>query len=223
MKTIFLYTRIFLGIFILQSFIIVSENEVRLYEMLPNETISFKGGPNMNTDSFFGSYSQGSFDLTRYTINVDKTGNLTISDLRGCKGKHQNEISLYHCSGTITRMSDTIIIHAKTVYDKLYIFSIKKNGIIDSLSSEVKIELISKTLKCEYCPSLATITGSSARVIALPKNIRTTEIYKHSHKEKTVGVFAYFNVTDLTGKSKLYSEGDYVLIGGKTLNIMNEE
>jgi len=213
MKTIFLYTRIILGIFILQSFILISENEVTDYELQPNETIPLKGDPNMKTDQFFGSYSQRSYDLTRYTIKVDTTGTLTVSDLRGCKGKHQNELSLFTCSGTITRMSDSIIIHAKTVYDKLYIFSIKKNGIVDSFSSEIKIELISKTLKNEYCPSLLT-TSHGARIVALPKNIKTSEVYKHSHKEKTVGVFTYFSLKDSKGKSKLYTEGDYVLMGG---------
>ncbi len=75
-----------------------------------------------------------------------------------------------------------------------------------------------KTLKNESCPLLVT-TGSFTSIAALPSNINYDEIYKPVHEDNTVGIFTYFAVEDSNKKSKFYREGDYVIIGGNSLNI----
>ena len=115
------------------------------HELKQNEIINFKDGPELNIETFSGDMKRGSYDLSRYTIKVDNSGNLKVSEVRGSAGKHQNDINFYLCHGTVTRKGDTLKIVAKTIYNKFYIFSIAKNGIVDSLSSAVNIDLISKT------------------------------------------------------------------------------
>lgn len=188
------------------------------HELKQNEIINFKDGPELNIETYSGSFKKGAYDLSRYTIILDNAGNLKVSELRGCAGKHQNDIDFYLCNGTVTRKGDTLKINAKTIYSKFYIFSITKNGIVDSLSSSVKISLISKTLKNKYCPTLINMI-SNLNLVALPKNVNKKEIYKPMHKDNTIGIFTYFSLKDSEGTVKNYSEGDYVLIGGNSLSI----
>lgn len=202
-------------IIVTASFILQPEKGVRMYELQPNETIPFNSEPSLSLDSFMASYERGSFDRSSYSIKVDRKGHLEISHVRSSRGSHQNEIALYNCSGKIMRVSDTIKISTKTPYHKFYIFNLRKNAVVDSLSSEVEIVLVAKTEKGEYCPILAN-TSMSNWLVALPRTIETKEIFKSKHKTNTIGTFKYFCVKDNESKSKYYSEGDYVLVGGNS-------
>jgi hypothetical protein len=62
-------------------------------------------------------------------------------------------------------------------------------------------------------------SGRVTYIVALPVNISKDEIYKPFHEDKTIGIFTYFAVKDSNGKSKFYPSDDYVIIGGKSLNI----
>ena len=218
MKTILNLLTLLFAFLIFQSFTRITTNgEYKNYELKQNETVTFKDGPNSKADKFSASYKRGSYDHTRYEIVVDTGINLIVSNITECAGKHQNELSLILCSGIISRNEDTLKIHDKTINDKLYLFNVEKNRIVDSMTPDIQIDIISKTLKNEYCPNLfsnAAITG----IVALPKDVNTDEIYKAFHKDNTVGVFTYFKVADSNGRSKMYSAGDYVLIGGNSLN-----
>jgi hypothetical protein len=183
-----------------------------------NDTISCHNGPIDAINTFSGNFKRGSYDSTSYSIKVDSEGALTLSELRQSQGKHQNELSLLLCKGTVTRRKDTVCIQAKTIYNKFYLFSIAKNSIVDSCHSDVQIRLVSQTLKRRYCPTLVR-TGSSMELIALPQQEPYSELYKPIHPSKTVGIFTYFSVADSTGKFTLYPAGDYILIGGNHLSI----
>ena len=218
MKTIFNILTLLFVFLIFQSFTRITTNgEYKNYELKQNETITFKDGLNSKANKFSASYKRGSYDQTRYEIFVDTGINLIVSNITECAANYQNELSLILCSGTISRNEDTLKIHAKTIHDKLYLFNVKKNRIVDSLTPDIQIDIISKTLKNEYCPNLFS-SGAITGIVALPKDINTDEIYAAFHKDNTIGVFTYFKVTDSNGKSKMYSAGDYVLIGGNSLN-----
>ncbi len=203
------------------------------YELKQNETIEFNDKPNETakyadkqtgvTKTFSGSFSRGSYDSAAYVIRYDNDGNLNLRELKGCSGKHQNEISLKLCSGTISRTNDTLRINAKSSFDMIYLFNIKENGMVDSFSSDIQVDIVSKTLENNYCPSLVTsgskYSGRVTYIVALPVNISKDEIYKPFHEDKTIGIFTYFAVKDSNGKSKFYPADDYVIIGGKSLNI----
>ena len=209
-----------LVLFLLQSFILPVDN-YKNYELKKNETIVFNSSQKNKPEKISASYKRWSYDHSRYAIEIDTAIHLTVSNITAAEGKHQNELSIILCSGTFTRNEDTLKVHATTYYDKLYLFSVEKNGIIDSLTSEVQIAFVSKTLKNEYCPNLVT-TGTFTGIVALPKNIDPDEIYKPEHEDHTVGVFTYFKVIDANGKSREYPMGDYVLIGGNSISFSNK-
>jgi uncharacterized protein YxeA len=224
MKKILKIISLLYVVFILQSFFqikaqnVVTNLETEYHELKLNEVDSFMNGPDIKYNDYNAYCKRGSYDNTRYRIDLDSTGELNVSDLRECKGKHQNEISIFNCSGTISRNSDTIIISAKTIYNKFFLFNIKKNGFDESFTPNIRIELISKTLNNEYCPSLVT-TDDQVHIVALPKDIDTDEIYEPVHRDKTIGIFTYFAVYDSKGSCKFYPAGDYVLIGGNSIKI----
>lgn len=218
-KTILLITVVALG-FIIQSFnYLFPPNSFKFYELSNGETINFQSRPEFKKNSHAGWYSRGSYDLSKYKMNIDTQGNLKVSELRGCPGKHQGEISLFHSKGSLTRIGDTLKIQANTIYDKFYIFGIKENGIVDSLSSDINIDLVSRTLKGNYCPNLIRIQ-SEVTICALPEKINIKEVYKSLHKENTVGEFVYFTIRDSENKVKIFPHGDYVIIGADNVTIV---
>jgi hypothetical protein len=234
MKTAFKFLSLFLAILILPSFIHFKLHDgYKKYELKQNETIEFTDKQKdtseysdkrkVVTKTISGSFSRGSYDSSSYVIRYDKDGNLNLKEIRGCSGKHQNEISLKLCSGTISRNNDTLRINAKTSFNMIYIFNIQKNGIVDSFISDIQVEIVSSTLENNYCPSIVTsgleYSGGVTDIVALPINISEDEIYKPFHEDKTIGIFTYFAVKDSKGKSKFYPPNDYVIIGGKSLNI----
>lgn len=164
------------------------------------------------------SLRRGAYDLSRYKLEGNNDGSLKLFNLHGASGNHQNELEIKYCSGNIKRDADTITIQVKSHFNKLYIFSIEKKGIVDSLSNNVQIKLVAKTLKNEYCPSLVS-TYNGLSLVALPSNIKEKEIYKPFHSDKTIGVFSYFAIYDEHGNVKNYPPNDYVIIGGNALSV----
>ncbi len=115
------------------------------YELKQNEVIKFNDGPESKIENYRGWFRRGAYDSSRYVINIDTLGNLKVGELRGSTRLYQNEINLYHSIGTINRYGDTLKIQAKTIYKKLYIFNLETNGILDSLSADIQIDLVSRT------------------------------------------------------------------------------
>ncbi len=191
--------------------------EYKNYELKQNEIIQFENGPDSKYETKSGSLSKGSYDGTAFTIKYDNESKISVSGVRGCKGIHQNKISFYLCSGTISRNADTITVVAKTISDKLYLINVNRNGIVDTFSSAIRFELVSKTLKNEYCPTLVTM-GAFSEITALPKNTNPELVYKAVHKKNTVGIFTYLLVMDAYGLTKTYPSGDYVLVGGNSMS-----
>lgn len=215
---------IFFIIFLQQSFvqisaqIILKDQEREFHELRQNEVDTFINGPEIKYNNYNCSFKRGSYDSTGYNIVVDSTGKLIVSDLRECNGKHQNEITIFNCSGTISRNADTIFITAKTIYNKFFLFNLEKNRVSESFAPNIRIELISKTLNNDYCPSLVA-SEDHVRIVALPKEVDTKEIFEPVHLDKTIGIFTYFAIYDSNGRLKVFPEGDYVLIGGNSLKI----
>lgn len=213
MKKLFLPISLLFA-FILTSFVASQPlEEVENYELKQQDSIAFTNGPQVRKEKIRIALSRGANDKSSYSIKLADGGVLTISDLKACKGLAQSKLELFLCSGYFSRKADTIIVHTKTIFDKLYMVNVKEWGRIDSFSSEATISIISKTLKNEYCPSLLTI-NSWVNLIAIPQNVNPKEVWKARHKAKTVGVFTYLNITDAQGKTKSYPQGDYILIGG---------
>lgn len=203
-------------IIILLSFIRISpQNGVEFYELKTNDTIIFKDGPHVNA-----TYKRGSYDKTGYDMYLTNKGGIHIKDRIKCMDKNQSEVIFFNCSGSITRNIDTLKIIAKSNYKYFYIFSIEKNGIVNTLPSNIKLVLVSKTLKNEYCPNLVS-TVASLQIVAIPNKVNPKEVYEPIHKDNTIGVFNYFLVTDSTGKSHTYPAGDYVITGGNSLKSRN--
>ncbi|NVN95074.1 MAG: hypothetical protein HXX18_07325 [Bacteroidetes bacterium] len=222
-KKLILLSLIFILI-MLQSFVqiraqnVITNLEVEFHELKPNEVDSFAEGPDITYNKYGARCKHGSNDGSGYDIEIDTTGRLKVTDLRECKGKHQNEINIFNCNGTISRNSDTIIISAKTIYDKFFLFSLGKKEKNESFEPNVRIQLICRTLNNEYCPGLVDTDGR-VYIVALPKDVDTEDIYEPLHLDKNVGIFTYFAVYDTNGKLKVFPQGDYVLIGGNSLKI----
>ena len=197
----------------------VKEKEIEQYELNQNEVIAFFNDSNIRTSDYKCTFKRNSYDNTRYSVEINGTGNLKVSDISECNGNHQNEIELFNSSGTITRNSDTIKIYAKTIYNKFYLFNVKKNGMNESFAPEIRIELISKTLNNENCPNLVTLNEDKLHITAFPKNIDKDEIYEPYHLDKTIGIFTRFAVYDSSGKTEFFPAGDYIIIGGNSLKI----
>lgn len=201
---------------------IVTSDGVMYHELKQNEIITFDGKQSSDTNTYSGSIQRGSGDSTGYHIVIDKEGNLDVKNLKAADGKNQNDLTIYHCSGTITRNNDTLKVQAKSSYKTIYIINIEKKVIVDSFYPDIKIGLVSKTLKNKYCPSLVTTKIGNIKtmdIVALPKKINTDELFKPKHEDKTIGIFSYLAVADIKGKFKFFPAGDYVFIGGNTINI----
>ena len=194
-------------------------------ELQPKQTIYF--GDQVKDPKRFRLQStrRGSNDNSRYQISLDSIGNISVSNIDGCTGNHQNELELLNCFGSITRTAnDTVKIQASTTFRKFYLFNIQKNTLIDSFTDRVNIEIVSKTLTDAYCPVIVTGENGSSNMIteitALPKNFEFKEVYNQIHKEETVGIFSLCRVTDSLGHSNNFDPNDYVLIGGNSLNLV---
>jgi len=180
--------------------------------------VSYTNNTESRNNFFAGNYTRSSYDLTSYKIQIDTQGKIQVSNLRGCKGKHQGEISFFHSSGFIQRVEDTTKIIARTHYSKFYVIEITKKGIIDSFSSTISIELVSSTLKKSYCPNLVMVNPHLS-ICALPSNVKRKQVYKAIHRDSNIGEFTFFSIVDSMGKSIALPQGDYVIIGGNTLDL----
>jgi hypothetical protein len=202
------------------SFIVVNppKEKYQWHELNLGEIEIFNANDSIQGELTRFSYKRGGYDLSSYTIEGDKNAAMKLFNLNGTLGNHQNQLEILNCSGNIKRDYDTITIQAKSQYSKLYLFSIEKNGIVDSLTNRIQIKLVSKTLKNEYCPNLVRIF-KGASIVALPCKIKEKEIFKPFHSDKTIGIFSYFAVYDELGNVKNYPPNDYVIVGGNALSV----
>lgn len=197
-----------------------AQEHINNRELNNGEILSYKTRPESNPQFYAGWYTRGSYDLTRYKVEIDTQGKIIASNLRGCYLKHQGEVYIFHSTGNVSRVGDTTKVLAKTIYSKFYVIGLKENGVVDSFSSEIKIDILSQTLKGKYSPNLVTI-NSQLSITALPSKVKKKEIYKATHPDQTVGEFTYFSIIDSKGKSLLLPQGDYVVLGGNSLTIPN--
>lgn len=197
-----------------------AQEHINNRELNNGEILSYKTKPESNPQFYVGWYTRGSYDLTSYKLEIDTQGNIIASNLRGCYLKHQGEVYIFHSTGNVSRVGDTTKVFAKTTYSKFYIIGLKKNGLVDSFNSEIRIDLLSHTLSGDYSPNLVSI-HSLLCITALPRKVKTKEIYKARHRDQTVGEFTYFSIIDSKGKTLLLPQGDYVILGGNSLSIPN--
>lgn len=190
-------------------------------ELWEGETVNFQTNPKGILNYYSGNYHRGSDDSTRYSFRIDNAGHLMVSKLRACIGKHQSQLTLDHADGSITRNGDTLNIKAQTVFTKFYIFGIQENGIVDSLSAEISVNLVSKTLNGKSCRNLVRV-DSHVDVCALPEKVKIKEIYKDHHADYTIGEFVYFSVTDSKNKTRNFPHGDYVIIGANSKTLVTQ-
>lgn len=214
MKNRIIYFTLLLLLFSSQSFKNNSSSEEpEFQELRKNQTLNF-GEDYLSLNKIYPHRtSMGAYDGTTFNMVSDKKGNITISDMKGCQGLHQNEMIVYQAGGTISRSNDTLLIKAKTNLKHFYFFKIEKDSKPKVFTSDVEIKLVSKTLTAKYCPTLVR-ASYNLQLVALPTLAGTDEIYKAIHKEETVGVFKYLTVTDSKGKTVSFTEGDYLLLGG---------
>ena len=187
-------------------------------EMEVGDTLNFNHGPQTGIELFEASYKRGSYDGKKYDIRIDTVGNLIISNLRNSFGESSSEINIINGRGSITRKGDTLVVKSKTIYNTFYLINIK-NGVIDSVTNELEMQLVSKNIKNEYCPNRVT-AYSHVNIIALPKGVKYKEFYKPIHSDKTIGIFTYFSILDSRGNRKHYPKGDYILIGGNSQTVL---
>lgn len=188
------------------------------YELVPGDEINFSCGPKSLAEEFAGMQSRGSFDMTSFKLVYDKTGNVTISEIRGAKGDHQSELIFTLCSGTFTRSDDTLIASTNTIFRKLFLIGINNKVLLDSFTAPITIKLTSRTLKNGRCPNLIT-TRTFVHVVALPEFIDPEVIYHKTHKPNEIGHFAFFEIVDSNGRMVNLPAGDYVLTGANSLSI----
>lgn len=187
----------------------LEKNEIKV-----GDTLSFKHGPEGGIELFEASYKRGAYDGKKYDIQVNRKGNLIVSDLGSSIGESSSEINIIHGQGFITRKGDTSVVHLKTIYDKFYLIDVR-NGVIDSVTKELEMQVVSKNSKNEYCPNRVT-SYSVVSIIALPRGVKYKDFYKAVHSEKTIGIFTYFSILDSRGNRKHYPKGDYILVGGNS-------
>lgn len=190
---------------------------LKFFNLADGEMVDFKTGPALKKHTYEGWFERSSYDLTRFNLHIDTQGNLKVSELRGCSGKHQGELSIFTAKGSLIRIGDTLKVNGKTVYDHFYLLEIKEGGMVDSFSSEISIDLVSRTLKNTYCPNSVRIS-SEVSICAIPEKMAIKELYKPVHKDNTIGEFVYFSIQDANGKVKHYPQGDYVIIGADQLS-----
>ena len=202
------------------SFIVVNppKEKYQWHELKLGEIELFNANDSIQGELTRFSYKRGGYDLSSYTIEGDKNAAMKLFNLNGTQGNHQNQLEILNCSGNIKRDYDTITIQAKSNFNKLYIFNVVKNGIVDTLTNSIQIKLVSKTLKNEFCPNLVSIF-KGASIVALPSKTKEKEIFKPFHSDKTIGIFSYFAVYDENGNVKNYPPNDYVIIGGNALSV----
>lgn len=189
----------------------------KFFNPADGEMVDFKTGPALKKHIYEGWFKRSSYDRTKFNLHIDTQGNLKVSELRGCKGKNQGELSIFTAKGSLIRIGDTLNVNGRTVYDQFYLLEIKEGGIVDSFSSEISIALVSRTLKNTYCPNLVRIS-SELSICAMPEGMAIKELYKPVHKDNTIGEFVYFSIQDSDGKVKHYPQGDYVIIGADQLS-----
>lgn len=198
------------------------DKKPRIGELRPNQIVHFGEQVKDPKTYVLKSTNRGSYDSSSYSLLLDPFGNISVYNINGCKGKHQNELELLNCFGTITRsISDTIKIHASTTFRKVFIFCIQQKTVIDSFEGDVDVAIVSRTLDGEVCPVIVNgfdgTFESSMSITALPKNINFKEVFDRKHSDETVGMFSSLVVTDSKGELKQFAPNDYVLIGGNSM------
>lgn len=198
------------------SFSFYKPIEVKLekYEIAEGDTLHFSHGPDGAIENFEGTNKCRTFDGKKYDISVNNTGNLIISKLAKTVGKSSSELNIIHGKGFITRIGDTLAARISTKYNKFYLIELK-TGVIDSITNEFELKLVSKNTKNEYCPNRVN-TFSVVSIVALPTGVKYKKIYKPVHSEKTIGQFTYFSIFDSQEKRKFYPHGQYILVGGNS-------
>ena len=202
-----------LVLLLLQSF--TTFFKPQYFELKEGEKVNFNHFSENKSKHFSANFKRGSHDNTKYEIVFDISSNLLIKKLQSCPQINQSELRILYSEGSISRNKDTINIEIKTSKSKWFLFPINKQATIDSFSPMVLIKILSEDLNENICRNLITI-DENIEIVALPVGYDLKEIYKSKHKKNSVGIFSYFKIQDSNGKSKLYSQGDYFLIGANS-------
>ncbi len=211
-KTSFLLTVVSIG-FIFCAFTLKDWNH---YILKNGESIRFMGGPKDNIFLYQANASRGSYDKSSYNIKIDSLGQLHVSDLHEAMGKHQQELDIHFCEGSVTKKSDTLFIESESKYQKIYFLTQSKKNILDSLSNKIHIELVAISEDNE--PADILVSGR-VRFASLPVKTNSQELYKPFHNKNTLAHFSYVLIRDDQGKEIKTSLDDLLLIGGNHLRL----
>jgi hypothetical protein len=182
------------------------------------DTIQIHNGPFSRDEVSSGSMRRGSFDETAYTIKFNQKGHLDISGVKGCRWKHQNELTMFRCTANIMRRGDTVSISISSIFNHMYLISLNGQGEVNELSPDLQIEFLPVTLKDSICPVLIS-EGTFPSIVALPRGANTDELYRPVHPEKSVGIFSCLSIREMTGRISYLKPGDYVLVGGDSMKL----
>jgi hypothetical protein len=184
-----------------------------LYSMKDGEVLKFGENPIgvIKTVSSRGAYDGSSY---RWSSN---DGVMAIAYVSPANGLHQSELEISHGIGKVLRKGDTSIIISKSIYKKFYIFNVADSYVIDSFSKDIKATIVTRSLDKSESFLLISNFNSGLRTIALPKGIKSKQIWKAEHAKETVAEFTYLSISDSAGKQVKYPAGDYVLVGADRL------
>lgn len=162
-------------------------------------------------------HTRGSYDMSSFKIMSDSLGLITFGKARKAKGKHQNELMLFHSKGSYILQDNRLSIMAQTSFEKFYLLEISKKGIVDSFYKKVELSFRPFMLNGNHAKVFTNCDEGHNYIVAIPENVPMDQTSKPFHPKKSIGVFADFSITDSLGKKRSLPQGDYILTGGNHL------
>lgn len=188
------------------------------------ELVVFSGAGAPENKIISSSIKRGSYDGTRFDLNIDSNENFILSQLRPAMGDKQDELMLVGCDGTAMYDGSNMAIEMQNSGKKYFLVDINSGAITKLNYRPKRIFLESQDLKGNkaafFSPEKAneSITQSIS-ILALPINVTKKALYASQHDSKTIAHFKSIRVEFENEQKIEFPRGCYMLCAGNSFTL----
>ncbi len=225
-------------LFTLQSFTFNrSVNGIGQYLIKEKETIFFSIIPTRDLEVNWMNTKKAGYDGIKYEINLDTAHNITVQNISQATGPKQDELVIFGCSGSLTKLKENLSISFIKYRKKYFLINLDNSTLVGTFDSIIRVELKAETLKGKpaayYCTqkeglerdtkekTASTINKPllSVHIRAVPSNIKKKELDAKKHPPHTIGQFTKIEVEIQRGRTLTFPQGSYILCEGDSLSL----
>lgn len=213
------------------------------------DTVVFSNKRDSGVTNSSSKHSKGAYDGSQHDLTIDNECNIVLSNIQQANGPKQDEFLLLGCTGNLTKKSDQVFLEFEKTRQEYYLINLDNAALVGTFEKIVRIVLKPEDALGNpaevYCPekiaskgySKTEVMGVDGKIIevsdkdkycckithinltALPKGVKTKDLYVKEHKPETLAHFTKIEVVLEGGKTLTFPAGSYILAEGNSFSI----